>query len=169
MLSSCASIKWLLSANLTRGQLNIGGSRFWLVKNKLSNFEVKTMFVIKSPQFFDKKANLTPPFSLPRICPFDMMTLSNGNIFRVTGPLRGEFTGKRWFPQTKASDVELWCFDLGLIKRLSKQSWGWWIGKPSRSLWRRCNAPHWTRFSKWKLCLYDVELGIRVIKIKFCY
>ena len=32
------------------------------------------------------------------------------NIFRVTGPLCGEFTGHRWIPLTKASDVELWCF-----------------------------------------------------------
>ena len=37
-----------------------------------------------------------------------MMTLSNGNIFRVTGPLCGEFTGHRWIPLTKASDTELW-------------------------------------------------------------
>ena len=40
----------------------------------------------------------------------DMMTSSNGNIFRVTGPLCGEFTGHRWIPLTKASDAELWCF-----------------------------------------------------------
>ena len=39
-----------------------------------------------------------------------MMTSSNGNIFRVSGPLRGEFTGHRWIPPTKASDAELWCF-----------------------------------------------------------
>ena len=31
-----------------------------------------------------------------------MMTSSNGNIFRVTGPLW-------WIPLTKASDAELWC------------------------------------------------------------
>ena len=37
-----------------------------------------------------------------------MMTSSNGNIFRVTGPLCGEFTGHWWFPRTKASDAELW-------------------------------------------------------------
>ena len=35
---------------------------------------------------------------------------SNGNIFRVTGPLYREFTGHRWIPLTKASDSELWCF-----------------------------------------------------------
>ena len=39
-----------------------------------------------------------------------MMTSSNGNIFRVTGPLCGEFTGHWWIPRTKASDTELWCF-----------------------------------------------------------
>ena len=40
----------------------------------------------------------------------DMMTSSNGDIFRVTGHLCGEFTGFRWNPRTKASDAELWCF-----------------------------------------------------------
>ena len=44
----------------------------------------------------------------PRVV-ITMMTSSNGNIFRVTGPLCGEFTGHRWIPRTKASDAELWC------------------------------------------------------------
>ena len=39
-----------------------------------------------------------------------VLTSSNGNIFRVTGPLCGEFTGLRWIPRTKASNGELWCF-----------------------------------------------------------
>ena len=30
-------------------------------------------------------------------------------------------------------------FDLRPNKRLSKQSWGWWSGTPSRLLWRHCN------------------------------
>ena len=47
---------------------------------------------------------LDPPHFL------SMMTSSNGNIFRVTGHLCGEFTGPRWIPHTKASDAELWCF-----------------------------------------------------------
>ena len=41
---------------------------------------------------------------------YDMTTSSNGNIFRVTGPLCGDFPGQRWIPLTKASDTELWCF-----------------------------------------------------------
>ena len=34
----------------------------------------------------------------------------NGNIYRVTGSLWGEFTSHRWIPLAKASDAELWCF-----------------------------------------------------------
>ena len=70
-----------------------------------------------------------------------MMTSSNGNIFCVTGSLRGELTGLRWIPVTKAIDAELRCFfDLRLNKRLSKQSWDWCFVTPSRSFWRHCNA-----------------------------
>ena len=36
-----------------------------------------------------------------------MVTLSNGNILCVTGPLFGEFTCHRRIPLTKASDAEL--------------------------------------------------------------
>ena len=56
-----------------------------------------------------------------------MMTSLNGNIFRVTGPLCGEFTGPGEFPArpvTRSFDV---FFDLRLNKRLSKQLWGWWF------------------------------------------
>ena len=54
-----------------------------------------------------------------------MMTSLNGNMFRVTGHLCGEFTGRRSQRQvTRSFDV---FFDLRLNKRLSKQSWGWWF------------------------------------------
>ena len=67
----------------------------------------------------------------------DMMTSSNVNSFRVTGPLCGEFTGPRWIPLTKASDAEFDVFfDLRLNKRLSKQ---WWFETQSRPFWRHCN------------------------------
>ena len=39
-----------------------------------------------------------------------MMTSSNGNIFRVSGPLWGEFSCHPWIHLTKACDAELWCF-----------------------------------------------------------
>ena len=51
------------------------------------------------------------PKSYPRPC-ITKMTSSNGNIFRVTGPLCGEFTGHRWIPLTTDSDAELRCFFL---------------------------------------------------------
>ena len=41
------------------------------------------------------------------LCAAIMMTSSNGNIFRVTGHLCGEFPGDRWIPRTKAIDAEL--------------------------------------------------------------
>ena len=70
-----------------------------------------------------------------------MMTSSNGNIFRVTGPLCGEFTGPGEFPTqmpvARSFDV---FFDLCLNKRLSKQPWGWWFDTLSWSLWRECNV-----------------------------
>ena len=72
-----------------------------------------------------------------------MMTSSNGNIFRVTGPLCGEFTGPGEFPTqkpvTRSFDV---FFDLRLNKRLSKQPWGWWFEMPSCPLWCHCNDTH---------------------------
>ena len=71
------------------------------------------------------------------ICHTCMMTSSNGIIFRVTGPLCGEFTGPGEFPTqrpvTRSFDV---FFDLRPNKRLSKQPWGWWFETPSWSLWR---------------------------------
>ena len=70
-----------------------------------------------------------------------MMMSSNRNIFRLTGHLRGEFTGHRWIPRTKASDAEFDVFfDLRLNQRLSKHSWGCWFERQSRPLWRRCNG-----------------------------
>ena len=72
-----------------------------------------------------------------------MMTSSNENIFRVTGPLCGEFTGPGEFPTqrpvTRSFDV---FFDLRLNKRLSKQPWSWWFETPAWSLWRHRNASH---------------------------
>ena len=71
-----------------------------------------------------------------------IMTSSNGNTFRVTGPLRGnsavtgEFPSQR--PVERSFDV---VFNLRLNKQLSKQSWGYkWFETPSRSLWRHCNV-----------------------------
>ena len=62
-----------------------------------------------------------------------MMTSSNGNIFRVTDLLCGEFTRHRWIPPqrplTRSFDL---FFDLRLNKRLSKQSMRWCFWTLSR-------------------------------------
>ena len=67
-----------------------------------------------------------------------MMMSSNGNICRITGPLREEFTGHRLIPLTKAS-TEYICsidifVDLRQNKRLNKQSRCRWFEMPLRSL-----------------------------------
>ena len=82
------------------------------------------------------------------------MASSNGNIFRVIGPLCGEFTGPGEFPTqrpvTRSFDV---FFDIRLNKRLSKQPWGWWFETPSWPLWRHGNGPC-VSCDLWLQCIY---------------
>ena len=63
-----------------------------------------------------------------------MKSSSNGNIFRVTVPMRGEFTGHRWIPLIKASHAAFFYL------RLSKQSTRRWFETPLHSFLRHCNA-----------------------------
>ena len=70
-----------------------------------------------------------------------MMTSSNGNILRTTGPLWGESTGHRWIPLTMASEAELrGLLALRMNKRLSQQSRRQWFETTLRSLWRHCSG-----------------------------
>ena len=89
----------------------------------------------------DSSSAMTELLALLNIFTETMMTSSNGNIFRATGPLCGEFTGPGEFPAqrpvTRSFDVS---FDLRPNKRLSKQSWGWRLETASWSLWRQYNA-----------------------------
>ena len=67
-------------------------------------------------------------------------------------PLCGEFTGPRWIPTQRPVTRSFDAFsELRLIKRLSKQSWGWWFETQSRSLWRHCNAQCDIRFKGFNL------------------
>ena len=96
--------------------------------NKYSNFSNAYPFIsiirlgcCPCPILWGRKSN----FKMVPVM-FLMMTSANGNIFRVTGHLCGQFTGPRWIHRSKASDVELWIFfDLRVNKGLSKQPWGW--------------------------------------------
>ena len=96
------------------------------------------------------------PYRPRHVRPLFMMTSSNGNIFRVTGPLCGEFTGPGEFPTqrpvTQSFDV---FFDLRLNRRLSKQPRGWWFETPQRRqaiIWTNAGilliGPLWTNFSE---------------------
>ena len=90
-----------------------------------------------------------------------MMTLSNGNSFRVTGPLCGEFIGPGEFPAqrpvTRSFDV---FFDQRPNKQLSKQPWGWWFEAPSWSLWRQCNDNWINEWSPIWIVLYRNEAAL---------
>ena len=104
------------------------------------------------------------------------MTSSNGNIFRVTGHLCGEFTGPRWIPRwipaqrpvTRSFDI---FFDQRLNKRLRKQSWGWWFETLSLPLWRHCNGiimcARIVGFNGIKYLYFVSPLPTRIIRYRF--
>ena len=83
---------------------------------------------------FIQNTQIDIPPLLARQAEVCMMMSSNGNIFRVTGHLCGEFTGQNYS-------------DLRPNKRLSKQSWGWWFETLSWSLWRHYNGNVYREFS----------------------
>ena len=68
-----------------------------------------------------------------------LMALCAGNSL-----VTGEFPAQR--PVTRSFDV---FFDLHSNKRLSKQSWGWWFGTPSRPL-------NYRKFPILFLCVYRI-------------
>ena len=79
---------------------------------------------------------------------FALLALCAGN-----SPVPGEFLAQR--PVTRSFDV---FFDLCPNKRLSKQSWGWWLETLSCSLWRHCNA--W-----WKITCINMDQRHQSLKI----
>ena len=90
----------------------------------------------------------------------NMMTSSNGNIFRVTGPLiKSPVNSPHKCQWRGALMFSLIC---ALNKRLSKQSWGWWFETPSRPLWRHCNE---SQFVCLMWCV--IVFSITVILTKF--
>ena len=97
-------------------------NRLYQFHSQKGNFKQKK--IIKSALNYQKKnvddgliavkqaamKTFTPEHREISMCRLNMMTSSNGNIFRVTGHFCGECTRPRWIPLTKASDAELWCF-----------------------------------------------------------
>ena len=132
-------VRHLLSTMLLFEQIVVVN---WILWGKYQwNFKWDSKFLIKKLYFKTSSAKWQPLYSGLNVPRKFMMTSSNGNIFRVTGPLCGEFTGPGEFPTqrpvTRSFDV---FFDLRLNKRLSKQPWGWWFEPPSWSLWRHRNV-----------------------------
>ena len=94
-----------------------------------------------------------------------MMTSSNENIFRATGPLCGESTGRRsphkgqWRRAFMFSLICAW----RLNKRLGKQSRRRLFETPSCSLWRHWNAIHTVCVSLFFVVNYRLILPISPI------
>ena len=111
----------------------------WMVRRLINNTDRQNMFfkVLLTSNCCWCKQHI----SFCSVVCASMMTSSNGNVFRVTGHLCGEFTGPGEFPAqrpvTRSFDV---FFDLRLDGRLSKQSWGWWFETQSCPIWRQCNG-----------------------------
>ena len=101
----------LVCWNILKGALRIFSGRvrnnsWWNIGAKQNPTVTYGSFMGHSVHVQHGRAN---PFFMITLC---LMTSSNGNIFRVTGPLCGEFTGHRWIPCTNISDAELWFFSL---------------------------------------------------------
>ena len=100
-------------------------------------------------------------------CIDGMKTSSNGNIFRVTGHLCGEFTGPRWIPRTQRPVTR--SFDVFFYmrpnKRLSKQSGGWWFETPLHPLWRHYNE---TNLATLKICYWYLST-VTIVNINSKY
>ena len=100
-------------------------SQWFVIWSAPTNYLNQCRLLIFYDWFKWDSKNSACVFSLPNLMCFEqkcafsdarriyhMMTSSNGNFYRVIGPLCGEFTGHRWIPLSKASDAdaELGCF-----------------------------------------------------------
>ena len=76
---------------------------------------------------------LSRPHLIKAICHDDVIKLKHFRVMALcagNSSVTGEFPAQR--PVTRSLDV---FFDLRLNKRLSKQSWGWWLETPLRPLY----------------------------------
>ena len=111
-------------------------SKEWTWMCDLRKHEKQNTQIFSNYFFVDKFGYHTTPIRVN-----STMASWNGNIFRVTGLLWGEFTGHQWIPLTRpvtgSFDV---FFDLCLNKRLSKQLRRRCFETPLHPTWRHCNG-----------------------------
>ena len=100
---------------------------------RMANINIFVHFDIDGPLAYLQE-------QLNSYCIVDVMTSSNGNIFRVTGHLCGDSPLPREFPTQRQVTRSCDSFNLCLNKRLSKPTRGLWFETPSPSLWRHRNA-----------------------------
>ena len=78
--------------------------KFWSVKKDLlgPSYHFHIWRVLPQLSYYDTVRGNCPSNSTLWLIlwHWDIMTSSNGNIFRVTDPLWGGFTGRRWIPLT---------------------------------------------------------------------
>ena len=121
----------ILGTNFSEILIKIQNFSFTKMHLKISSAKWRPFYPGRDDLSVLVEALIRPPTpSLPRKSTH-MMTLSIGNIFRVTGPLWGEFTGHLWPPPPQHTHKGQW--------RLSKQSIRRWFETPSHSLWRYWN------------------------------
>ena len=104
--------------------------------------------------WFDRCKGRTQPILWTHTCSWYVIKWKNFPRYWpfVRGiPVTGEFLTQR--PVTRRFDV---FFDLHLNKRLSKHSWGWWFGTPSRPLWHHRNVSQYFSLSCGLLVVYCV-------------
>ena len=90
-----------------------------------------------------------------------MMTSSNGNIFRVTSPLCGEFTGHEGQGRGALMFSLICTWTKGWVKQSKRR----WFDTPSRSLWRYCNS-----MNDYKICIpHNIGSWPRYILRRFCH
>ena len=137
-------------------------AHMWPTQSYIFRFMLHLFLTFQGPTFVTDECHIGNRFAwrFPGKQCANIMTSSNGNIFRVTGHLCGEFTGHRWIPFTKASDAALWYFlwsawingwvhnsEVGDLRChhshygitvvwLQRQTW-------FVSLWRPRITPHW--------------------------
>ena len=101
----CRCLVWKRLIHIVIFTLNLGETSLWFFKY-LSNMGVPTK---KAPTA--RNCNNTAQYNIT-------MTSSNGNIFCITGPVCGKFTGHGWIPTTKSSDAIMFSLICTLNKRV---------------------------------------------------